>query len=424
MQTFRFTNPADRDAIANILDRSTTTAPEVEETVATILAAVKRRGDAAVAEYTQKFEGRAPAAGGYEIPRARWAQQAASINHDVRAALELAAARIRAFHELQREDDVVSEGDGMRLELRVRAMRRAGIYVPGGTALYPSSVLMTAIPARVAGVEEIIMVTPGASAETLAAAKLAGVDRVFEIGGAQAVAALAYGTDTVPRVDIIVGPGNQYVAVAKRMVFGEVAIDSVAGPSEVMIIADESAEPAWIAADLLAQAEHDVVARAILVTTSEALVTRVESAIISQLAALERHTIAGQSLRDHGVALLVPDLDAAISFANDYAPEHLELHLPSPRTLLDRFTSAGAIFVGPYTPEAVGDYIAGPNHVLPTGGAGRYASPLGVHDFRKRISVLEYSREALAAHRDAIVAIARTEGLTAHARSATIRFDD
>ena len=280
---------------------------------------------------------------------------------------------------------------------------------------------MTAVPARVAGVDEIIMVTPGASAETLCAAQIAGVHRVFEIGGAQAVAALAYGTATVPRVDKIVGPGNQWVASAKRQVYGEVDIDSIAGPSEVLIIADDTAPAAWIAADLLAQAEHDTEARAILVTTSRELADAVEAALGAQLVTLPRRAIAEAALRDYGAAVIVPSLDAAVAFANRYAPEHVELQVREPRALAARIRTAGAIFIGAFASEAAGDYIAGSNHVLPTGGAGRYASPLGVYDFRKRTSWIEYTEPAARADAADIAALAEVEGLHAHGRSALLR---
>lgn len=404
-----------------LLDRSVTPAPEVERAVAEILDAVRTRGDEAVRALTERFDGRAPTNGSYEIAPDQWRQAAEALDPRIRAALADAAARIRAFHARQVEESYEMVSGGVTLGLRVDPLQRVGIYVPGGTARYPSSVLMTAIPARVAGVGEIIMVTPGASAETLAAAHLAGVDRVFEIGGAQAVAALAYGTETVPRVDKIVGPGNQWVAAAKRQVFGVVDIDSVAGPSEVLILADESADARWVAADLLAQAEHDVEARPILATTDAALVAAVDQELERQMKALSRAEIARASIDRHGVAVLVPDRAAAVGFANRYAPEHLEIHMRAPHELVGALRTSGAIFVGPFAPEAAGDYLAGPNHVLPTGGAARHASPLGVYDFRKRTSTIEYTREALAAQADAIVALARVEGLDAHGRSITVR---
>jgi histidinol dehydrogenase len=280
---------------------------------------------------------------------------------------------------------------------------------------------MTAIPAKVAGVGEVIMVTPGASPEAMLAARLAGVDRVFELGGAQAVGALAYGTQSVPRVDKIVGPGNAWVASAKRQVYGEVDIDSIAGPSEVLIVADNDAPAAWLAADLLAQAEHDREARAILVTTSSSLAAAVGAEVEAQLATLPRKAIAEHSIGHHGAAVIVDSIDDAIAFANRYAPEHLELDVADARAVAARCTTAGAIFVGKWSSEAAGDYVAGANHVLPTGGAARYASPLGVHDFRKRTSVIEYTREAAIAHADEIAVLAACEGLDAHGRSATRR---
>jgi histidinol dehydrogenase len=423
LKRYRLDRDDDAQAARALLERSAASAPEVERRVAEIIEAVRTRGDAAVRELTEQLDGRAPRDGSYEIPRAAWQSAAGAASAPVRAALAEAARRIRAFHERQVEADYAIDDGGARLELRIDPLARVGIYVPGGTARYPSSVLMTAIPARVAGVEEIVMVTPGASAETLAAAELAGVDRVFELGGAQAVAALAFGTATVPRVDKIVGPGNQWVASAKRQVFGIVDIDSVAGPSEVLILADDSARPAWIAADLLAQAEHDTEARPLLVTTSGALVDAVEAELAQQLRALSRAEIARTSLTRYGAAVIVADRDAAVAFANRYAPEHLEIHMREPRALVPALRTSGAIFVGPLAAEAVGDYMAGPNHVLPTGGAARHASPLGVHDFRKRTSIIEYSEQSLLAQADAIMQLAAVEGLDAHARSIAVRVE-
>jgi histidinol dehydrogenase len=393
----------------------------VDDAVAAILADVRARRDAAVAEYTRRFDKREPIAGSYELPRARWDAQAARVAPEVRDALVFAAARIRAFHDRQREPDIDLALDGVRLELRVTPLARVGLYVPGGTARYPSSVLMTAIPAKVAGVPEVVMVTPGASDEALLAARIAGVDRVFELGGAQAVAALAYGTETVPRVDKIVGPGNAWVASAKRQVYGEVDIDSIAGPSEVLIIADGDADPVWVAADLIAQAEHDTEARAVLVTTSRALADAVDAELVRQLASLPRRDIAARALTGHGAAVMVETIDAAVELANRFAPEHLELQCADARRVAASCTTAGAIFVGRYSSEAAGDYLAGGNHVLPTGGAARYASPLGVHDFRKRTSLIEYDAAAAAAHADAIAALAACEGLDGHGRSALLR---
>jgi histidinol dehydrogenase len=403
-----------------LLDRSTRFDDGVDDAVAAILRDVRTRGDDAVAQYTRQFDQREPP---YEVTRARWDELAAKVDARVHDALELAASRIRTFHERQVEADVDIDLDGVRLELRVTALARVGLYVPGGTARYPSSVLMTAIPAKVAGVGEIIMVTPGASPEAMLAARIAGVDRVFDLGGAQAVGALAYGTQTVPRVDKIVGPGNAYVASAKRQVYGEVDIDSIAGPSEVLIIADREAPASWVAADLLAQAEHDREARAILVTTEPALAAQVANEVAAQLATLPRRAIAEHSITHHGAAVIVDSIDDAIAFANRYAPEHLELDVDDARRVAARCTTAGAIFVGRWSSEAAGDYLAGGNHVLPTGGAARYASPLGVHAFRKRTSLIEYTREAALAHADEIAVLAACEGLDAHGRSAQKRKD-
>ena len=406
---------------AALLDRSTRMAAGVDDAVAAIVADVRVRRDAAVTDYTRRFDKRDPLHGSYELSPKRWDDRAATVAPHLREALELAAQRIRAFHAQQREPDVDLQLGGVRLGLRVTPLARVGLYVPGGTARYPSSVLMTAIPAKVAGVPEVVMVTPGASDEALLAARIAGVDRVFEIGGAQAVAALAYGTETVPRVNKIVGPGNAWVASAKRQVYGEVDIDSIAGPSEVLIIADADADPRWVAADLIAQAEHDTEARAVLVTPSEALATAVGAELVRQLASLPRRDIAERAIASYGAAVIVASIDAAVELANRYAPEHLELQCADARRVAAACTTAGAIFVGAYSSEAAGDYLAGGNHVLPTGGAARYASPLGVHDFRKRTSLIEYDAAAAAAHADAIAALAACEGLDGHGRSALMR---
>ncbi|HEU4728690.1 MAG TPA: histidinol dehydrogenase [Kofleriaceae bacterium] len=406
---------------AAVLQRTTRMAEGVDDAVAAILADVRERRDAAVAEYTRRFDHREPVSGSYELARERWDARARAVPRALEDALALAADRIRAFHVRQHEADIDMKLDGVRLELRVTPLARVGLYVPGGTARYPSSVLMTAIPAKVAGVPELVMVTPGASDETLCAARIAGVDRVFEIGGAQAVAALAYGTETVPRVDKIVGPGNAWVASAKRQVYGEVDIDSIAGPSEILIIADGEANPAWIAADLIAQAEHDTEARAVLVTTSERLAAAVDAELARQLASLPRRAIAEHAITHHGAALIVDSIDAAVEIANRFAPEHLELQCADARRVAAACTTAGAIFVGAYSSEAAGDYLAGGNHVLPTGGAARYASPLGVHDFRKRTQLIEYDAAAAAAHAGVIAALAACEGLDGHGRSAQLR---
>ncbi len=410
---------ASREDWRRICDRGIDAESDTERDVANIIAAVRERGDAALREYTERFDKRSPTAASYEISAERWQAAMDRCSPQVLAALELSAERIRHFHQPQELKGYQQAGG---LGLRVSPLQRVGLYVPGGTALYPSSVLMTAIPAQVAGVDEIIMVTPGASDETLAAARVAGVHRVFEIGGAQAIAALAFGTESVPRVDKIVGPGNQWVAAAKRQVFGQVDIDSVAGPSEVLIIADSSAHPTFIAADLLAQAEHDREARAILISDCKILLDAVDDALAEQLANLPRRDIAGASIDSYGVSVLVADIDAAMALANEYAAEHLELAMDTAEAWVDKVRAAGAIFVGHYSPEAAGDYSAGPNHVLPTGGAARFASPLGVYDFLKYTSVMALGRPELLALRSAITTLAEVEGLHGHGRSVDVRF--
>jgi len=406
---------------AALLDRSTRMAGDIDAQVAAMLDDIRARRDEAVEEYTRKLDGREPEDESYELSAARRDELASAVAAPVREALSLAASRIQAFHERQAEMEVDLTLDGVRLELRSSPLARVGLYVPGGTARYPSSVLMTAIPAKVAGVPEVVMVTPGACPETVLAARLAGVDRIFELGGAQAIGALAYGTQTVPRVDKIVGPGNAWVASAKRQVYGEVDIDSIAGPSEVLIIADDTADPAWVAADLIAQAEHDREALAVLVTVSEKLATAVAAALERLLADLPRREIAAHALAHHGAAIIVESIDAAIDYANAFAPEHLELQIANARTIVARCTTAGAIFVGPWSSEAAGDYLAGGNHVLPTGGAARYASPLGVRDFIKQTSIIEYTAAAAAAHARPIATLATAEGLDGHGRAALLR---
>jgi histidinol dehydrogenase len=418
----RIIGPADgeRAAVeAALMDRLSHTPAEVEKSVRDIIAAVRARGDDAVRELTRKLEARELAA--LELSPDEWRRAAESVRPEVRAAIDRARDRIARFHEPQVPRGYTLTEPGVTLGLRVQPLERVGLYVPGGTARYPSSVLMTAVPARVAGVREIVMVTPGPSAETLYAAQAAGVTRVFAIGGAQAVAALAFGTASVPRVDKIVGPGNAWVAEAKRQLFGFVDIDAVAGPSEIMVIADEHASPSLVAADLLSQAEHDVDASAILVTTSLELARAVDRALVEQLADLPRHKIARESIERHGVAWIAASLDEAVAFADRFAPEHLELLVADAPSLARRVRHAGAIFVGAHTPEAAGDYLAGPNHVLPTGGTARWASPLGVYDFVKHVSILEYDADGLGAQADDIVRLADVEGLHAHGRAVARR---
>ncbi len=417
----RASNPEDRDRFRALTRRAIGADAEVETRAQAIVSDVKRRGDVAVREHTESIEGRSPGPHGYEIVPDERARRAAAVDPEVRAALERAGARIRAFHEAQTENGYSAHGGAARL--RVVPHRRVGLYAPGGTARYPSSVLMTAIPAEVAGVDEIVLVTPDASPEALAAADIAGVSRVFELGGAQAIAALAFGTEAVPRVDKIAGPGNAWVTAAKRAVYGEVDIDALAGPSEVLIIADESAEPRYVAADLLAQAEHDTDARPLLFTTSEPIIDAVEAEIERQLGGLSRREVAAEAIARHGIGLVTGSANEALALAEEYAPEHLELAVKDASRLAETVRAAGAVFVGHHTPEAAGDYIAGPNHVLPTGGAARFSSPLGAYDFRKRISILELDRDGLAELRRDIGHLARVEGLDAHARSVEARFE-
>jgi histidinol dehydrogenase len=392
---------------------------EADAAAREVIAAVRERGDAAVAELTLRFEGRAVAE--FEVPARERAAAAARCPGELREALALATSNIRVFHETQRSGDTGLHGEAIQLTSRVRPLARVAVYAPGGTAAYPSSVLMTAIPAKVAGVPEVLLFTPRPSDVVLLAAELAGVDRVFAIGGAQAIAAAALGTEQIPRVDKIVGPGNAYVTAAKRLVFGLVDIDGIAGPSEIVVLADRDADPALIAADLLAQAEHDVLACPIVITDAPELVAEIHAALAEQLETLPRRDIAVRALADHGAIVLVDDRDAMVAAANAYAPEHLELLVREPRALVDALHTAGAIFVGPWTPEAAGDYTAGPSHVLPTAGAARFASPLGVHDFLKITSVIELSGPALRAQAGAIARIARAEGLEAHARAVELR---
>jgi histidinol dehydrogenase len=392
---------------------------EIETAARRVIAEVRSGGDRAVRALTARFEKRRVDA--LELPAAEWDQLAASTAPAVRAALEHAARRVRAFHEREKQPSFEIVEGGIRVGSRVDPLSRIGIYVPGGTARYPSTVIMTAVPARVAGVREIVMTTPGPSPETLLAARIAGVDRVFVIGGAQAIAALAYGTESVPRVDKIVGPGNAYVAAAKRLVFGDVGIDSIAGPTELVIGADDSVDPSWIAADLLAQAEHDVLAVPILVTRGAEVARRVAVEVARQVALLPRRVIAEKALAEQGAIFVVGSDDEMADVINQLAPEHAELAVRDARGLAARITTAGALFLGAHTPEPVGDYIAGPSHVLPTGGSARFAGPLGVADFVKRTSIIEYDAAALAAQSDDITALTAVEGLDAHGRAVTIR---
>jgi histidinol dehydrogenase len=402
-----------------LVDRSAAMPESIEAGARAIVADVRVRGDAALRELTQRFESRALSA--VELSRADWEAGAASVPAPVRAALAEAATRIRRYHERERYQSYQTVEAGVRLACRYSPLARVGIYVPGGTARYPSTVLMTAVPAKVAGVREVFMTTPGPSPETLAAALEAGVDRVFLVGGAQAIAALAYGTESIPRVDKIVGPGNAYVAAAKRLVFGDVGIEMIAGPTEVVIAADATANPAWVAADLLAQAEHDAMAVPILVAVGKEVAERVAKEVERQLAELPRHAIAEKAIAGQGVAIVVRDAATAIAVVNQLAPEHAGIALADARAWADKVTAAGAVFVGHDACEALGDYFAGPSHVLPTSGSARFSSPLGVGDFLKRTSFIEYDAEAVRRQAEAVACLAEVEGLSGHARSVLLR---
>lgn len=397
----------------------------VGETVSQIIADVVARADEALFDYAFRFDGARLKS--LEVTPAEMDAALIGLPIRLREAMELSVQNIRAFHSRQlREGFCLKREDGVYMGQKITPIERVGLYVPGGTASYPSTVLMNAIPAKLAGCGQIVMVSPPScggtiAAPILAAAKLAGVTRVFKVGGAQAVAALAYGTQTIPRVDKIVGPGNAYVAEAKRQVFGRVAIDMIAGPSEILIIADASSDPACVAADLLSQAEHDRLASAVLVTDSPALAAAVSDEVERQLQRLPREAIARESIEGNGKIILTRDLTAAVEAANELAPEHLELCVDDPQRLLPLVRNAGSVFMGRFCPESLGDYLAGPNHTLPTGGTARFSSALGVDDFVKRTQYTYYTADALDAVADDIAVFARAEGLEAHARAALMR---
>ncbi|HEX8632881.1 MAG TPA: histidinol dehydrogenase [Pyrinomonadaceae bacterium] len=415
--------------LARVAGRSVALDGELMRAVAAVIEDVRTRGDEAVIEYTERFDGVRLERGELRIGERQLRASAARADGSVREALREAIKRVRAFHERERvESWELEAGAGVRLGQRITPIERAGLYVPGGTASYPSSVVMNVVPAQVAGVERIIVATPPrtlAENPAVAAALVElNVTEVYAVGGAQAVAALAYGTETIPRVDKITGPGNRYVAAAKKLVFGVVGIDSIAGPSEVVIVADETARAAFVAADLLAQAEHGEDASAILITTDERLALAVAAEVERQARKLSRLSPIEKSLADYGAIIVLNDLDEACELVNTLAPEHLEIMTRDAEDFAARVRHAGAIFLGEHTPEAVGDYFAGPNHVLPTGGAARFSSALGVYDFVKRTSLLRYSSAELGSTAHLIAALARAEGLDAHARSALIRLED
>jgi histidinol dehydrogenase len=410
------------------LDTKRETSEDVEQAVRAIIADVVARGDRALIELTRRFDRVELDAANLKVRAGEIAAATKACDAEALAALKFARERIETYHARQRPaDDRFVDALGVELGHRWTAIEAVGLYVPGGTAAYPSSVLMNAVPAKVAGVPRLVMTVPAPDGKlnplVLAAAQLAGVDEVYRVGGAQAVAALAYGTATIAPVAKIVGPGNAYVAAAKRLVFGKVGIDMIAGPSEVLIVADRDANPEWIAADLLAQAEHDTAAQAILITDDAALADRVATAVAAQLKALPRSSIAGASWRDFGAVILVRDLDEAVPLVDAVAPEHLQIETRDADALAARVRNAGAIFLGHHTPEAIGDYVAGSNHVLPTARSARFSSGLGVLDFMKRTSLLKLAPDGLAKLGPAAIALGRAEGLDAHARSVAIRLN-
>lgn len=417
---------SERELINQLKARSGEIDRKVTSAVTDILNNVKQNGDDAVREYTLKFDGHMPSK--FEISREEIDSSPDKCDRDFILALYKAADNIRDFHARQKQQSWLEpKQNGVILGQRIRGLKRVGVYVPGGTAAYPSSVLMNVIPAKIAGVKEIVMVTPPqkdgtANPDILAAAKIAGVDRVFLMGGAQAVAALAYGTQSVPKVDKIVGPGNIFVATAKKLLYGTVDIDMIAGPSEILIAADKSANPKFLAADLMSQAEHDKMASAILLTTSEETANETAKELSRQMQTLERRDIIEQSLNDFGAIIVCKDISEAVDFANELAPEHLELAVENPMEYIGRVDNAGSVFLGHYSPEPLGDYFAGPNHVLPTSGTARFFSPLSVDSFIKKSSFIYYTEPALSEAKDDIIKLAETEGLTAHANSIKVRF--
>lgn len=413
-----------------ILNRDLRAEKNVEDVVDAIIAQVRARGDAALVEYARKFDGAPLTEETLQVSQAEIDEALAGMDAYFLETLRMAAENIRAFHSQQVHKDFVLPGaNGAVLGQKYTPIEKAGVYVPGGTAAYPSTVLMDVIPAKVAGVSEIVMVTPAGrdgkvAPVILAAASVAGVTKIFKTGGAQAVAALAYGTEQVPAVDKIVGPGNVYVATAKRKVYGKVGIDMIAGPSEILVLADGSCNPAWVAADLLSQAEHDKLASPVLVTDSPALAKAVQAELEAQIAQLPRAEIARASVEDNGKIILCENLHKAIEAVNIIAPEHLEVCVDDPFGLLGEIKNAGSIFLGKNVPEALGDYFAGPNHTLPTSGTARFSSPLGVDDFVKKSSFIYYTREALGEVQQRIADFAEREGLHAHAKSVTIRYEE
>ena len=425
MRTLESNDKGFEQALTTLLDQRHDELAGVEARVREIIAAVRSNGDQAVIRYTREFDGVEITAKAMEVPRTQWAQASAGLDKKTRAALERAAERIASFHRQELSCSWFDSEPGVVRGQLVRPLARAGVYVPGGKAAYPSSLLMNVIPAKVAGVKEVVVLTPpgkeGPNPALMAAAELAGADRLVLAGGAQAIAALAYGTETVPQADIIVGPGNSYVTAAKRLLYGVVMVDMVAGPSEILVLADGTTPARFLAADLLSQAEHDEQAWPILITTSAAFASEVEDEVTALSRTLPRQEIITPCLERHGLIIVVKDVAEGMAIANRIAPEHLELAIADPLQWLGRVENAGSVFLGAYTPEAVGDYLGGPNHVLPTGGTARFFSPLGVEHFMKRINILSYSPEALHGVREDVALLARLEGLEAHARAVEVR---
>ena len=428
MKLCKFSEPGYADVIETLVNRSNKDLFIQDEVVRKILNDVKEKGDDEVLRLTHKFDCHTLPLEKIRVTANEIKAAYSELKQEELDALKEAAKRIRLFHERQKQESWTYEENGISLGQMVRPLEIAGIYVPGGKASYPSSVLMNAIPAKVAGVERIIMCSPFPEGQTrphvLVAADLAGVTEIFKIGGAQAVAAMAFGTDTIPRVDKIVGPGNIFVALAKRLVFGIVDIDMIAGPSEILIVADHSADPAFVAADLLSQAEHDEDAIPILVTPDAGMADNVRKELEKQVETLSRKDIARVSLKNNGYLIVVESLEEAVSIANEIAPEHLQLSVENPEKWAEKIQNAGALFLGHYTPEAMGDYLAGPNHVLPTSGTARFSSPLGVYDFIKRTSLIAYSRESLKKYGKTVALLAEMEDLGAHANSVKLRLDE
>jgi len=429
MRILELTESTRKNILENLLKRSPSQYGQYEAAVNDIITQIRERGDEALLEYTERFDHCTLTPDTLEVTEEEIRQAYGALTPEFIEVLKKSAANIRAYHEKQlRNSWFDTKENGTILGQKITPLQRVGVYVPGGTAAYPSSVLMNIIPAKVAGVKEIVMTTPpgrdgSMNPATLVAADIAGAAKIYKAGGAQAVAALAFGTATIPKVDKITGPGNIFVALAKRSVFGYVSIDSIAGPSEILVLADETANPRYVAADLLSQAEHDILASAILITTSGTLAESVSAEIDAFLQQLSRKEIMEQSLQNYGYILLAPDLDTAVETVNEIASEHLEILTASPLEILPKIQNAGAIFLGEYSSEPLGDYFAGPNHVLPTNGTAKFFSPLGVDDFIKKSSVISYSKEALReVHKD-IELFAGQEGLTAHANSIKVRFE-